>query len=117
MAELGIVQYKLGRDDRAEEALRKAIALDSGKYTCPYEGLGLLYLKQGKIDKAKKNLKKAIDLNPDIEYKKFNALAKIYLKEGKEEKAKKLLRKSIANFPYNNEAKRMLETLESDESG
>lgn len=116
-AQLGIIHYKRGREDEAEEAFRTAIAIDSGGYSCPYEGLGLLYLKQGKIDKAKKNLKKAIEINPDIEYKKFNALAKIHLQEGNKQKAILLLQKSIENYPYNNEAKKLLEKISPDDVG
>ena len=115
MAELGIVLYKLGKDGEAEKALQKSISLHTGVYTCPYEGLGLLYLKQGKIEKAKTKLEKAIELNPDIEYKKYNALAKIHLQEGQKKKAGELLEKSIENFPYNNEARQLLEQIRTDD--
>ncbi len=111
LAELAVIKYNKGDIKTAERLFSEALAVDDQKYTCPYEGLGLVYLRQGKLDQAKKNFQKAIELNPDIEYKKFNGLAKIYMKEGDLEKAKELLIKSIENYPYDDEAKELLEQL------
>ena len=113
LAELGLVFLNRGDDKAAEEVFNKALAQGAQKYTCPYEGLGLVYLKQGKIAKAKQNFEKAIEINPDIEYKKFNELAKIYIKQGKTDRALSLLKKSIKNYPYDPEAKKILQALQA----
>ena len=111
LAELAMIYFYRGDNEKAEKYLKNAMKAGDFRQTCPYEGLGLLYLKQGKMSEAKKNLKKAIDLNPSVEYKKFNALAEIYIREGKIEKAKNLLKKSIANYPYDPKAQEMLNKL------
>lgn len=74
----------------------------------------MLYLKQGDLAKAQKSFEKAIKIDPDIEYKKYNELARIYMKEGQIEKAKELLKKSIDNFPYDDEAKKILAGLQEN---
>ena len=51
------------------------------------------------------------DNNYAIEYKKFNLLAKIYIEEGRRKDAKILLLKSIENYPYDPEAKLLLEQI------
>ena len=111
LAELGLVKLNSGDIEGAKEAFTKARASGGQKYTCPYEGLGLVYLKQGKIEKAKENFEKAIEINPNIEYKKFNELAKIYIKQGRRGKAISLLKRSAKNYPYDPEAKRLLQKL------
>ena len=95
----------------AERDYKRAISLGNGNYTCPYEGLGLLYLGQGKIEKAKKNFMKAIEINPNIEYKKYNEMAKILISEKKYERAQALLKQSIRNYPYDNEARNILDNM------
>jgi len=112
LAELGIVKLNQGDDQDAEKYFRLALDQDQERYTCPYEGLGLVYLKKGDLASAKKNFEKAISINPNMEYKKFNGLAMIYIKEGRRKEAKKLLQKSIENYPYNNEAKKLLKSLQ-----
>ncbi|HCP45024.1 MAG TPA: hypothetical protein DIU15_03230 [Deltaproteobacteria bacterium] len=112
-AELATIRMSRGQAGEAEAGFRRALAGDSENYTCPYEGLGLLYLKQGRVDEARSNLRRAIEINPDIEYRKYNGLARIYINEGRLEEARALLKKSIENFPYDAEAQRMLETLQS----
>jgi tetratricopeptide (TPR) repeat protein len=112
LAELGIVKLNQGEDQEAEKLFKQALDQDQERYTCPYEGLGLVYLKKGDLTSAKKNFEKAIAINPDMEYKKFNGLAKIYVKEGRREEAIKLLKKSIENHPYDNEAEKLLESLQ-----
>ena len=112
LAELGLVKLNSGDIEGAKEAFSKAKASGGQKYTCPYEGLGLVYLRQGKIAKARENFEKAIEINPNIEFKKFNELAKIYIKQGKTDKAISLLKKSIQNYPYDPEAKNLLQKLQ-----
>ena len=87
------------------------LKLNNKTYTCPYEGLGLIYYKTGEYEKAKQNLIKSIEINPDIEYKKYNTLAKIYIEEGNINDAKELLIKSIENYPYDDEAKNLLNEI------
>jgi tetratricopeptide (TPR) repeat protein len=112
LAELALVRLRLGDETEAESAFKKAASVGPDKYTCPFEGLGILYLKQGKPDRAKENFKKAIEMNPGIEYMKFNGLARIYINEGRLEEAKKLLSQSIENYPYDPEAREMLDQIE-----
>jgi tetratricopeptide (TPR) repeat protein len=112
LAELGRIHYNQGDDQAAEKVYRKALEQDVDHYTCPYEGLGLIFMRRGKLAEAKEYLQKSIDINPNIEFKKFNALAKIYIDEGRFGEAKKLLAKSIENYPYDDEAKRMLKEIE-----
>jgi tetratricopeptide (TPR) repeat protein len=112
LAELGIVKLNQGNDEEAEKLFTQALDQDQEHYTCPYEGLGLVYLKKGDLTSAKKNFEKAISINPNMEYKKFNGLAKIYIQEGRREEAKKLLKKSIENHPYDNEAEKLLKSLQ-----
>lgn len=111
LAELGLVHYNRGQHAEAERAFKMALEVDSERYTCPYEGLGLVYLKQGRKKEARQSLEKAIRIEPDIEYKKYNALARIHIEDGRYDEARRLLQKSIENFPYDDEARRMLAEL------
>ncbi len=111
LAELGIVKFRLGHVAEARENFQKALSIDDKNYTCPYEGLGMLYLTQGDKEKAKNNFERAIAINPEIEYKKYNGLAKILIEEGKIEQARKLLKKSTQNYPFDDEAAKMLESI------
>ena len=111
LAELGLLEYNLGNLTEAQNKFNQALEQNSETYTCPYEGLGLVYYKQGNLDLAKENFEKSIEINPDIEYKKFNLLAKIYIEEGRRKDAKILLLKSIENYPYDPEAKLLLEQI------
>lgn len=113
LAELGIVAYNKREDTDAEQLFKKSLSKNDQTHTCPYEGLGLLYLRRGKIKEAEENFRKAININPDIEYKKYNGLAKIYIKQRKYDEARDLLLKSIRNYPYDNEAKELLQELEA----
>jgi tetratricopeptide (TPR) repeat protein len=111
-AEMALIHYNRGQFDLAESEFQKAANLGEGRYTCPYEGLGLVYMKQGRLDQARENFERAIKINPDIEYKKFNGLAKIMLEKGENERAEKLLRKSIENYPFDSEARLLLDKIE-----
>jgi len=111
LAELGTIMLELGRDAEAAEYFRAALEVDSTSYTCPYEGLGLVMWRQGRMEEAKVNLQRAIDIDPDIEYRKFNALAEIYIQEGRYDEAEKLLLKSMKNYPFDDEAKKLLEKI------
>ena len=116
-AELGMVRLEQGDERGAEAHFRRALEEDDRHYTCPYEGLGLLYLRQGRTDEARENLEEAIRINPAIEYRKYNGLARIYLEEGNVDEAERLLEKSVANFPYDGEARELLEQLRSGRVG
>ena len=111
LAELATIHFSRGNDKNAEKEFKRALAQDKINFTCPYEGLGLLYLKQGKMEKAAKHFEKAIEINPNVEYKKYNGLAKIKIEQGHYLEAKKLLNKSIENYPYDPEARNLLEKL------
>ena len=110
-AELALVKYNKGQNTEAERLFKAALKQDDSQYTCPHEGLGLIYLRAGKLAKAKDSFRKAIKINPDIEFKKFNGLAKIFIREDKYVKARKLLRKSMQNYPYDDEAKKLLASI------
>jgi len=110
-AELALVKFNRGEDAAAERLFKAALKQESERYTCPHEGLGLIYLRAGKIDQARDSFKKAIQINPDIEFKKFNGLARIHIREGKYAKARELLKKSMKNYPYDDEAKKLLESI------
>ncbi len=113
LSEMGRILFNKGLDEEAEKYYKRALEIDSGHYTCPYEGLGLVYLKRGKTDLARKNFEKAVKINPNMEYKKLNGLAEIYINEGKYKKARKLLEKSMENYPYDEEAKKLIKKLDS----
>jgi tetratricopeptide (TPR) repeat protein len=113
-AELGLLYYYQGNFTEAENYFNASLKNNNKTYTCPYEGLGLVYYSQGKYAEAKENLEKSININPDIEYKKYNTLAKIYIREGRIEEARILLNKSIDNFPYDGEAKLLLEAMNNE---
>ena len=110
-AELALVKFNRGDDDAAEKLFKAALKHEGERYTCPHEGLGLIYLRAGKIDKARDSFKKAIKINPNIEFKKFNGLARIHIRDGKYNKARELLRKSMQNYPYDDEARKLLESI------
>ncbi len=110
-AELALVKYNKGDNQEAERLFKTALKQDPGRYTCPHEGLGLIYLRAGKLAQAKDSFRKAIKINPNIEFKKFNGLAKILIREGKYAQARELLRKSMANYPYDDEAKKLLASI------
>ncbi len=113
LAELALVHFNKGQLKDAEKLFRAALAQAKGtNYTCPYEGLGLVYLRSNRPDLAKASFRRAIEINPNIEFKKYNGLAKIMIKEGKYEKARKLLRKSMENFPHDQEAPRLLKSIQ-----
>ncbi|MBT3408358.1 tetratricopeptide repeat protein [Candidatus Woesearchaeota archaeon] len=112
---VGLLHFNKGDYEEAEDSFKKVLDIEDKKYTCPYEGLGLIYYNQGDYSKSKKNLIKSIDINPDIEFKKYNTLAKIYIKEEKFNEARILLEKSIENYPYDDEAKNLLEDLNEKE--
>jgi tetratricopeptide (TPR) repeat protein len=112
LAELGTLRAMRGDTEGAEAVFRRAMERGGEGYTCPYEGLGLLYLQQGRLEDARANLEKAIEINPDIEYKKFNGLARIYIQEGRVDEARKLLQQSVRNYPYDDEARGLLEGLD-----
>jgi len=111
-AELALVTLNRGKVADAERLFKAALRQPGGAhYTCPHEGLGMVYLRAGKLDRAKASFRKAIEINPDIEYKKFNGLARILIREGKYASARRLLRKSIQNYPYDNEARKLLAAI------
>ncbi len=112
LAELGFILYNRGDDVRAEELLKRAMAQEPERYSCPHEGLGLLYLRQGRIELAKEHLEKAVDINPEADFHKYNALARIYMEDGRLEEARALLNKSMENYPLDDEAHLLLAELE-----
>ncbi len=112
LAELALVMFNRGKDGESERLFRAALARDPTRYTCPHEGLGMIYLRAGKLAKARESFSRAIKINPDIEYKKFNGLARILIREGAHARARVLLRKSMINYPHDDEAKKLLASIE-----
>ena len=111
MAELGLVHYNRGEDQRAQASFEAALAVQPERYTCPHEGLGLVWLRQGQTEKARAAFEAAIRINPDIEYKKYNGLARILIDEGRVDEARALLIKSVENYPHDDEARTLLAEL------
>ena len=111
LAELALIHYNRSEDELAERRFREALEQDDGAYTCPHEGLGLVYLRRGETEQARGHFERAIEINPDVEYKKYNGLAKIHIENGELDKAAALLRKSIENYPYDPEARELLEGI------
>jgi tetratricopeptide (TPR) repeat protein len=111
LANLGISAFNRRDEEKARQYLQDAMKAKNSNFVCPYEGMGLLHLHKGELKEAERDFKKAIEINPDIDYKKYNGLAKIYLQQGKVAEARLLLRKSVQNYPYDPEAKEMLERL------
>jgi tetratricopeptide (TPR) repeat protein len=66
--QIGRMQLNLGKDDLAQAAFEKALALKPD-YTLALENLALLYHKKKEIPKAKPLLEKLVELEPD----NFNA--------------------------------------------
>ena len=60
---LGFVRYFLGRPGEAEQACRRALAIDPNR-AYPNKGLGLCLAKQGRLDEGLPYLRKAIALDP-----------------------------------------------------
>ena len=112
LAELALVMFNRGKDTESERLFKAALARDPTRYTCPHEGLGMIYLRAGKMAKARESFSRAIKINPDIEYKKFNGLARILIREGAHARARVLLRKSMINYPHDDEARKLLASIE-----
>ncbi len=117
LAESALVQLNKNNHAAAEAGFKKAARLGHKRYTCPYEGLGMVYMRRGQLDRAKKNFKRAIARNPDMEYKKYNGLARIYIKEGRLAQARRLLKKSMTNYPHDDEARKLLASLDGKGTG
>ena len=60
---LGSVLDRLGRNDEAEECLRKALKVDP-RYEEAHYNLGCIYRLKGKLGLAEKHLKRAIEIDP-----------------------------------------------------
>jgi Flp pilus assembly protein TadD len=84
-ANLGILYQRMNRQEDAEAALRKAVALSPGN-AAYYNQLGILYRSQGKFKKARRAYEKAIRLDPGYLYARLNLgiLFDLYLRDPKQ---------------------------------
>ncbi len=112
LSELGLVHLNRGQLEEAERAFTAALERADPSFSCPFEGLGLVMLRQGRREQAAAQLERAIEVNPDIEYKKYNALARLKLEAGNPGRARELLQRSVANYPQDDEARRLLQVLD-----
>ena len=108
----GVARAYMGKIDDAISDYTRALQIKP-ELVGALNNRGSAFYQKKLLNRAISDYSKAIEINPSIEYKKFNGLAKIYIKEGNIEKAKGLLKKSMENYPYDDEAKKLLKKLES----
>jgi tetratricopeptide (TPR) repeat protein len=96
---LGLSYYFVSRLQDAEQALRKALALDP-RYEVAYVVLGDLFEQSGKLDEAIATFGRVIEIKPDL-YLPYYYYGKLASKEGgkKTGEAIEKLRKAIALNP------------------
>jgi Flp pilus assembly protein TadD len=88
---------ELGRLDRGEEALRRALALRSTDWAT-HNSLGVLLLRQNRFDEAEKEFHRVIALNPEIPRGHSNLGAACY-RQGKLDEAERMFRRSVEIRP------------------
>jgi tetratricopeptide (TPR) repeat protein len=97
LRELGWTHVELGRLDRGEEALRRALALRSTDWAT-HNSLGVLLLRQNRFDEAEKEFHRVIALNPEIPRGHSNLGAACY-RQGKLDEAERMFRRSVEIRP------------------
>lgn len=79
-----------GRNDEAEPAFRRAIALDP-KLDRAWYGLGLVLIRQGRLDEAVDALKRNTELQPMSPYGWYQ-LARVHVDRHDDDEARKIIR-------------------------
>jgi Tfp pilus assembly protein PilF/TolB-like protein len=97
LRELGWTQVALGRTDRGEEALRRALALRSTDWST-HNYLGLLLLRQERFDEAEREFRRVIALNPEIP-RGYSNLGTVCYREAKLDEAERMFRRSVEIRP------------------
>jgi predicted CXXCH cytochrome family protein len=96
---LGLLYERQNEPARAEEAYRRAIAVDD-LWVPPKANLALLLARQGKTEEAEKLLREALSTNPD-EAQVAYALGLLLAETGKMDEAATLLARGAAGMPSN----------------
>ncbi len=94
-------QYE-GRLDRAEEAYKRAIALDSS-FSRAYNALGSVYERTGRLDEAASTIERAVRIQPDADHAYF-AMGNTLYQQGRPEEAIEAYRKALALNPSHSRA-------------
>ncbi len=97
LRELGWTEVELGRPDRGEDALRRALALRSTDWAT-HNYLGLLLLRQERFDEATKEFRRVIALNPEIP-RGYSNVGTVCYRQGKLDEAEKMFRRSVEIRP------------------
>jgi tetratricopeptide (TPR) repeat protein len=84
------VAFHEGKEEKAEELYKKAIALEPTARQ-GYGNLGALYFKQGRHEEAERALQKAIEIDPDYVFPRCN-LASMRIGQGRLEEAEEFLK-------------------------
>lgn len=87
--ELGVVLYNKGRLAEAEQALKKALAIEPKANRARYH-LGVVYLEQQRYDQAEKELREILKRDMDNPLV-FSQLAKVYAGKGDYQQALKMV--------------------------
>ena len=93
----GVILLKLGREDDAQQALQKAIALEPG-FAKPHEDLGRLFLARKEFEQASHHFKQAIQLDGS-QATAYSGLANALAQLGKPLEAKAAHREFLQRSP------------------
>lgn len=110
---MGLVYYKKGDYQNAEDAVKKALARNPNSPVAIYIQ-GLLYLKQGDDDAAIKKFTKALTIEPDYVDARWE-LANAYVRAGEQDKAVehfKIIAEKAENTAIGKEALEYIKLLE-----
>ena len=115
---LGILQYDIGKNEKAIKNFQKAIALKLN-FGIVYSRLSAAYAKQGDLAEAEKNLQIALtmndeSLNRDILANNCYILASEFAKKNQNEKAVAYLEKAVELNPDFKEAKENLDKIKGE---
>lgn len=92
-----------GRLEKAEKALREALALDAGRRFAYLDTLGAIQIKQGALDKAEVTLTEAVRLAPAAEREGrieiYSRLAEVYRLKGDLDRAVRMEERARALGP------------------
>ncbi|HSR42917.1 MAG TPA: tetratricopeptide repeat protein, partial [Longimicrobiales bacterium] len=94
-------QYE-GRFDRAEEAYKRAIALDS-TFARAYNALGSVYERTGRLDEAASTIERAVRTEPDADHAYF-ALGNTLYQQGRPGEAIEAYQQAVAINPRHSKA-------------
>ena len=94
---LGLLAYQIGRNDAAEDLIRRAIAFN-GRVPAFHSDLGNVQKKQGKLGEAVTSYRRALTLRPDFA-ESHNNLGIALAEQGELDKAKTSYRRALTLRP------------------